>query len=120
MSEIIIQSDIFMNSPREAAENIGPGLHRILLGYDENLMLAKVWFDKGAIGERHSHPHSQVAYVAEGKFEVYIDGKTQILEAGGCFFVPSGAEHGAVCLEAGILLDMFSPVRRDFIGLEEW
>jgi len=78
MSETIVRSDIFMNSPREAAENIGPGLHRTLLGYDDHLMLAKVWFDKGAIGERHSHPHSQVAYVVEGQFEVYIDGKTEI------------------------------------------
>lgn len=120
MSETIIRSEIFMNSPREGAENVGPGLHRQLLGYDEHLMLAKVWFDKGAIGERHSHPHSQVAYVVSGKFEVYIDGKTQTLGQGGCFFVPSGADHGAVCLEEGILLDMFSPVRRDFLGLEAW
>ncbi|MEM1391574.1 MAG: cupin domain-containing protein [Pseudomonadota bacterium] len=120
MTATLLQSDIFLKSPREAAEKVGPGLHRTLLGYDDKLMLVKVWFDKGAIGERHSHPHSQVAYVVEGKFEVYIDGKTEILEAGGCFFVPPGAEHGAVCLEAGILLDMFSPVRRDFLGLEEW
>ena len=120
MSETLIRSEIFMNSPRDAAEEVGPGLHRTILGHDENLMLVKVWFDKGAVGERHSHPHSQVAYVVEGKFEVYIDGKTEILGPGGCFFVPSGAEHGAVCLEAGILLDMFSPARRDFLGLEEW
>jgi quercetin dioxygenase-like cupin family protein len=120
MSETIIQSELFMNSPRETAENIGPGLYRTLLGYDENLMLAKVWFDKGAVGERHSHPHSQVAYVVAGEFEVFIDGRTQTLKAGGCFFVPSGAEHGAVCLEEGILLDMFSPARLDFLGQETW
>ena len=119
MSETLVRSDIFMNSPREAAIEVGPGIHRVMLGYDDHLMLAKVWFDKDAVGEVHAHPHSQVSYVVEGQFEVYVDGKKQVLGPGGCFFVPSGADHGAVCLEDGILLDMFSPARRDFLGLED-
>jgi len=115
MSQTLVQSDLFMHSPRDGAEDLGNGMHRKLLGYDENLMLVKVWFDKGAVGEVHSHPHTQTAYVVKGKFEVFVDGKTEILEEGGCFFVPSGADHGAVCLEEGILLDIFSPAREDFL-----
>lgn len=118
MSEVLIQSELFMNSPKSDAEDVGGGIKRLVMGHDEHLMLVKVWFEKGAVGEVHAHPHSQASYVVEGAFEVYVDGKKQVLKAGGSFFVPSGADHGAVCLEEGILLDMFSPVRRDFIGLE--
>ena len=118
--DTIVQSELFMNSPRSEAEDLGNGMHRKLLGYDKNLMLAKVWFDKGAVGEVHAHPHTQVAYVVEGKFEVTVAGETQILGKGGCFFVPSGADHGAVCLEEGILLDIFSPAREDFLNGESY
>ena len=113
--DTITHSELFMNSPRSEAEDLGNGMHRKLLGYDKNLMLAKVWFDKDAVGEVHSHPHTQVAYGVEGRFKVFVDGNTQILGPGGCFFVPSGADHGAVCLEEGILLDIFSPAREDFL-----
>ena len=119
MSDVLEHSDLFTYSAKADAEDIGPGLKRKLLGYDDHLMLVKVWFEKGAVGEVHSHPHSQGSYVIEGFFEVQVDGKTQILGPGGSFFVPSGADHGAVCLEQGILLDVFSPARRDFLGLED-
>ena len=119
MSDVLDHSDLFMNSPEANAESVGPGLKRVILGHDEHLMLVKVWFEKGAVGEVHAHPHSQGSYVIEGVFEVQVDGKTQRLGPGGSFFVPSGADHGAVCHEAGILLDVFSPARRDFLGLED-
>ena len=54
-----------------------------------------------------------------GKFEVEVDGHKQVLAAGGCFFVPSMKMHGAVCLESGILLDVFSPAREDFLAMGE-
>ena len=113
--EMITQSNLFMNSPRSEAEDLGNGIHRTLLGYDEKILMAKVWFEKGAIGEAHKHHHSQVSYVVSGKFEVHVDGRTQVLDGGGCFFVPSMAMHGATCLEEGILLDVFSPAREDFL-----
>lgn len=118
MSDLLVDSDLFMNSPESDAETIGPGLKRKILGHDEHLMLVKVWFEKGAVGEVHAHPHSQGSYVVEGVFEVFVDGQKQILKPGGAFFVPSGADHGAVCLEAGILLDVFSPAREDFLAAD--
>lgn len=108
-------SQLFMNSPKSDAEDLGYGIRRTLLGYDENILMAKVWFEKGAVGEVHSHRHSQVSYVIDGEFEVEVDGRKTVLSAGGCFFVPSHAPHGAICLEAGVLLDVFSPAREDFL-----
>jgi quercetin dioxygenase-like cupin family protein len=55
--------------------------------------------------------------VASGKFELTIEGEKRILEAGDGYYVAPDELHGCVCLEAGILIDTFSPVRADFLGL---
>lgn len=115
MSDTIVRSDIFMTSGPERAEPVFPGIRRVILGHDPHLMLVKVWFEKGAIGEVHAHPHTQTTYVVEGVFEVEVDGKKKILRQDDCFYVPPNTDHGAVCLEAGILLDVFSPTREDFL-----
>jgi len=97
-------------------EQVALGLKRQIMGHDSNLMLVKVYFDKGGVGELHEHPHQQVTYVMSGSFEVEIGGKKEILNAGDSFIVPSDMRHGAVCLEDGILIDTFSPMREDFLS----
>ncbi|MEP9387414.1 cupin domain-containing protein [Mesorhizobium sp. KR9-304] len=87
---------------------------RVILHTDE-LMMVEFGFEKGGIGALHSHPHVQSSYVAEGRFEVTIDGRTEIVEAGGAFIVPSGLVHGVKALEAGRLVDTFAPHRADFL-----
>lgn len=96
-------------------EEVGPGVSRKILGYDTELMLVCAKFAKGAVGALHHHPHRQVTYVAAGKFEVEIDGKKQTLNTGDSFFVAPDLMHGAVALEAGILVDVFAPARQDFL-----
>jgi quercetin dioxygenase-like cupin family protein len=96
-------------------ETLEPGIKRQLLGYGDNIMAARVWFEKGAVGDIHAHPHSQVSYVESGSFEVSIDGEKQVLSVGDSFFAPPNIDHGAVCLESGVLIDMFSPMRDDFL-----
>ena len=96
-------------------EDVAWGMTRQIMGYDTNIMVVRVFFKKDAIGAEHAHPHQQVSYVEKGMFEVNIAGKKEILKAGDAFVVPSEALHGAVCLEDGILIDTFSPMRKDFI-----
>jgi quercetin dioxygenase-like cupin family protein len=96
-------------------EVVGEGLSRQIMGYDGQLMLVKVKFEKGAIGYVHEHFHSQTTYVVSGKFEVMINGEKKILEGGDGFYIEPDAPHGAVCLEGGILIDVFSPMRAEFL-----
>lgn len=96
-------------------EQVGAGLSRQILGYDGQIMLVRVKFEKGAIGYVHEHYHSQSTYVVSGQFEVMINGEKKILQAGDGFYVEPDAPHGAVCLEDGELIDVFSPVRADFL-----
>ena len=118
--ETLERSKLFLRGNREDAIDMGNGVNHLVLGYDDHILMAKAWFTKGAVGQLHKHHHSQVVYIAEGKFEVEVAGEKQILSAGECFFVPSNAMHGAVCLEAGLLIDVFSPVREDFINGEAY
>ncbi len=91
------------------------GIQRKVMASDEKLMLVKVAFEKGAIGAVHQHPHVQMSSVESGVFEIEINGKKKILKAGDAFYVPSNVWHGAVCVEAGVLIDAFSPMRADFL-----
>lgn len=97
-------------------EVVGDGIARQILGYGPDLMVVRVWFEKGSVGEVHAHPHSQSTYVESGKFEVFIDGETRVLRAGDGFYIAPGLDHGAVCLERGVLIDTFNPPREDFLG----
>ena len=91
------------------------GNRRRVLQHTDELMLVEFAFDPGAVGALHSHPHVQASYVAEGTFEVTIDGRTETIPAGGSFIVPSGVVHGVRALEAGRLVDSFTPHRADFL-----
>ena len=75
----------------------------------------KDFFEKGAQGNMHSHVHEQITYIAEGKFLFTIDGETREVCKGDSVYMPSGAEHGVTCLEEGRLVDVFSPIREDFL-----
>ena len=92
----------------------GGSRRRVLLSLPE-LMLVEFSFDKGGIGALHSHPHVQASYIAEGAFDVTIDGVTETIAAGGGYIVPSGLIHGVKALEAGRLIDSFTPRRDDFL-----
>lgn len=94
----------------------GLGVCRQVMAYDGQIMLVKVKFEQGAIGTRHSHYHSQASLVVGGVFEVEVGGEKKILSAGDSFYVAPDVEHGVVCLESGILLDTFSPMREDFLS----
>ena len=78
-------------------------------------LLVKVKFEQGAVGTPHTHYHTQTTYVASGKFEFTVNGEKQIVETGDGVYIEPDAVHGCVCLEAGILIDCFSPMRADFL-----
>lgn len=94
---------------------VAPGVQRMIMGYNDQLMMVQVKFETGAIGDPHFHPHLQSSFVAEGSFEVTIGGVTRLLSKGDSFFVESNIVHGVVCKQAGLLVDVFNPCRQDFL-----
>ena len=96
-------------------EDLGGGIKRKLLTYEQQVMMVKIAFDQGAIGEAHSHPHVQCSYVESGEFELTIGGVVKRLQTGDSFLVPSNVMHGAKALSDGVLIDVFTPLREDFL-----
>lgn len=109
------KTDSFFFGDSAKIYTAGEGMTRQFVGYDNNIMMVKVMFEKGAIGTAHTHPHVQTSYIVSGKFDVTIDGKTSTLLAGDGFFVEPDVLHGCVCIEEGAIIDVFSPCREDFL-----
>ncbi len=96
-------------------DKIDEKISRKIMSYNEDLMLVKVAFKQGGVGTIHQHPHLQISYVASGVFEITIGEDTKTLKTGDVYFVPSDVLHGAVCIEDGLLIDVFNPMREDFV-----
>ena len=105
----------FIKRDQVPIEEMAAGVQRKILGYQENLMLVKVFFEKGSVAARHSHPHQQIGHILEVRFELEIEGRREVLVAGDSFVVPPDVLHQATCLDKGVILDSFSPMRTDFI-----
>ena len=96
-------------------KDLGGGVRRRVLAYQDQLMIVEVVFETGGVGTVHTHPHCQNTYVKSGRFRFTIDGKDFEVGPGDTIAFPPDIPHGTLCLEAGTLLDMFAPMREDFI-----
>ena len=110
-----IEGTAFVISADVEWETTGDGVERKILGHDAQVMMVCVRFEKDATGTLHHHVHRQISYVESGRFEVTIDNKTSVLAQGDCFFVAPGLVHGVKALEKGMLVDVFTPARKDFL-----
>lgn len=106
---------LYVENEHVPIENIDAGISRKLMAFDDQLMMAKVFFESGSVGVLHQHIHSQISHIESGLFEVQIGEMKKVLKAGDAFYIPPNSLHGVVCLEKGVLIDVFSPMREDFV-----
>ncbi|MCM3788622.1 cupin domain-containing protein [Domibacillus indicus] len=106
---------MFVKGSETKTVHAGEGAVRKLLGCGGTLTMAEVEFEKGAIGEMHSHEHEQVCYIVQGRFQFNLNGDIRLLQKGDSVYVPSNIQHGVTALEDhSIILDVFTPQREDF------
>lgn len=111
-----MNSPTFIHAKSAVVEQLDHGITRQILGFGQEIMTCRVAFRAGAVGSVHSHPHSQTTYVESGRFRFVVDGVYQELAAGDCVYIAPNLIHGSTCIEAGVLIDNFSPMRADFLG----
>jgi len=97
------------------SEEAGPGVTRRVLAFCDEMMCVENIFEKGAIGAMHHHPHTQITYVAKGSFRFTIGEETHVVHQGDTLLKQNEIVHGCECLEEGILIDFFTPMREDFL-----
>lgn len=89
---------------------------RTLMVNNDKLMMVRFDFQTGGIGEPHSHEaHDQVGYILSGVFELSCGGEVTTVKTGDSYLAAPGVVHGVVCLEAGAILDVFTPLRPEFL-----
>lgn len=104
-----------MPQPSYPVAHPDPGVERQVLSQSPEIMVVSFRFQTGARGALHSHPHIQSTYVARGRFRFFLGDKALDLAPGDSLVIPSGVRHGCECLEAGELIDNFTPRRDDFL-----
>src|SRR3984885_14602489 len=81
----------------------------------EKAMLAQVFIAKGGVVPEHHHESEQISYIVTGSLQFKIDGREVVLSAGQVLRIPSNVPHSAVALEDTLDLDIFSPIRTDWL-----
>ena len=91
-------------------------VRRKVLLHQNSMMLVEFTFKKGGIGQPHSHEeHEQIGYIAKGSFEVTVGDKTKTLSCGDSYYAAKNEVHGVLALEDGVIVDAFTPIRKDFL-----
>lgn len=92
---------------------LGPAIHGHY-AHLPGMTVGEVLLDAGTDVPMHTHPHDQVTYVIEGRFEFTVGGETTILEPGTVALIPGGTTHGGKTLSACRVIDVFAPARADY------
>lgn len=106
---------MFVLDSEVTGEVLENGVVRKVKGYLDDLMLVELHWKAGQEGALHTHPHRQCTYVLSGAFESNVEGAKQVLRADDCVYTAGGQLHGLLALEDGAILDVFTPVREDFL-----
>ncbi|MEL7671584.1 cupin domain-containing protein [Methanobacterium sp.] len=91
------------------------GIERKTLVYGDNTLLAEFKLEKGKILPAHSHPEEQTGYLVSGRIILIINGEKHEMKPGDSWAIPGEAEHGAETVEDSVAVEIFSPVREDYI-----
>lgn len=97
------------------AKNIASGTRRKLFPGSENMMIARLSFTAGTSGDLHAHLHEQMSYILKGKFRYQVGHVTKEVGEGDVVYIPSNEKHRCECLSNGEILDIFVPMRKDFL-----
>jgi quercetin dioxygenase-like cupin family protein len=99
-------------------EVLSPTIARKIIS-GEKAMVAQVFLAKGAVVPEHHHESEQITYILEGALQFQIDGKEIVVSAGQVLRIPSNMPHAAVALEETLDLDIFSPIRHDWLAKDD-
>src|SRR5262249_18240649 len=80
-----------------------------------NMMLSVVRLEPESIVQDHSHPHEQMGILLEGRVEFTVGGVTRLLGPGDMWRIPSHVVHRVRALESAVAVDVFHPVREDYL-----
>jgi quercetin dioxygenase-like cupin family protein len=81
----------------------------------EREMIGQIYLKKGAVVPMHAHESEQMTYILQGALKFFVGGEEIIVREGEVLHIPSWVEHQAEALDDTFELDVFSPIRQDWL-----
>jgi quercetin dioxygenase-like cupin family protein len=106
---------MFYKSKRNGYKQPQEGIKFKTLVYGERTLFAEFRLAKGSNLPRHRHPHEQTGYLVGGRMRLSIGEETFEVEPGDSWCIPSNVDHGGETLEDSVAIEVFSPVREDYL-----
>lgn len=91
------------------------GIEMRPLAWEKNTLLCEFKLEKGYKIPPHQHPYEQTGYLISGKMNFRIGKKWNITEPGDSWSIPENVEHEVEILENSVVLELFSPIRPDYL-----
>ena len=85
------------------------------LVHGQKTLLTGFRLEKGAVLPKHSHPHEQTGYLVSGRIDLTIGNETHGAVPGDSWCIPGNTEHHAYAREDSVAIEVFSPVREDYL-----
>jgi quercetin dioxygenase-like cupin family protein len=92
-----------------------PGIVRKTLVHGEHTLMTEFRMGRGSTLPEHAHPHEQTGYLVKGRICLSAGGRKVELRPGDSWSIPGGTKHGAAILEDSVAIEVFSPVREDYL-----
>ena len=96
-----------------------PGIRQKTRVHGEKTLLAEFVLDRGGTLPVHAHPYEQTGYLIQGRLRLRIGDREFDARAGDAWCIPANVEHGAHALEDAVAVEVFSPVREDYLPQED-
>lgn len=93
-----------------------PGIERRTLCHGVRMLMTEFRLRAGSVLPAHAHPHEQTGYLISGRLRLRIGGEERELAPGDSWSIPGGVEHQATILEDSVALEVFSPIREDYLS----
>jgi len=97
-----------------ALEKVTEMISRKIVSGDRE-MLAQIYLKRGALVPLHAHDSEQMTYILQGALRVVVEGEEIIVREGEVLHIPSGTPHQSEALEDTLELDVFSPIRAEWL-----
>jgi unsaturated pyranuronate lyase len=91
------------------------GLQLKTIVHGKQTLMTEIRMEKGTIIPPHKHPHEQTGYLVSGHMDFLVDGLHYIANPGDSWNISGDVEHGATAIEASLVVEVFSPVREDYL-----
>lgn len=106
---------MFKKHDRSGYQAAAEGVERKTLVYGDKTLMVEIRMKKGATPPRHTHPHEQTGYLVQGRVRFSIGNEEYDVRPGDSWCILSGVEHETTVLEDSVVIEVFAPVREEYL-----